>query len=444
VRSLHIAVIGSGISGLSAAWLLSHRHKVTLIEAENRLGGHANTVDVVASGQRHAVDTGFIVSNTWTYPNFTALMDYLNVPMVETQMTFSVSSNGGKYEYSGHHLGTLLGHAQQWVNPSHWRMMFDLVRFYRTVESDSATVSETMTLGQYLKDRNYADIFVQQHLLPICAAIWSSAPDMMANCSLHEFVRFFANHKLFILGNRPNWRTVKGGSREYVTRLLADSRFETVIGTKVSGIRRHLSGVDVFAAGGFHRHFDHVVLASHADQSLAMLQDPSPAERSVLEHFTTSENLAVLHRDPSFMPRARRFWSGWNYHGDNAGAGVSVTYWMNALQKLESSDQHFVTLNPQRAVADGMIDAMFTYRHPVFTQNTKAAQRAIWDIQGVQRTWFAGAWMGSGFHEDGLQAGLAVAEQLGGVRRPWDVPNESSRIHVGPVPSLPPLVQAAE
>jgi uncharacterized protein len=448
LRPLRIAVIGSGISGLSAAWLLSQQHDVTVFEADNRLGGHSHTVDVpLASGAKLPVDTGFIVSNTWTYPNFTALMSYLDVDMIDTKMTFSVSCDGGRYEYSGDSLATLVGRARQWVSPKHWHLIADLVRFYRTAEKASLSLPEDMTVGQFLSQGGYSKTFVERHILPIAGAIWSSGSDAIATYPLRAFVRFFANHKLFMLGDRPDWQTVNGGSREYVTRLIADGKFEVRLGQGITGVTRHANGVDVEGGSGFRLHYDHVVMATHADQALRLLRDPGDREQSLLGVFRTSRNRAILHRDTSLMPQCRRFWSGWNYHGpDEKQDLVSVTYWMNALQKLDSPQNHFVSLNPHRAPAAGTVDQEFIYRHPIFTPETLAAQRHLWSLQGVNRTWFAGAWFGAGFHEDGLQAGLAVAEQLGGLQRPWSVAEESGRIHVTPVgkPNLPELVQAAQ
>lgn len=446
MRPLKIAVIGSGISGLSAAWLLSQHHNVTVIEADGRLGGHSNTVDVkLRNGGILPIDTGFIVSNTWTYPNFTALMDYLDVDMLNTKMTFSVSCDGGKYEYSGDSLGTLLGRARQWISPRHWHLVADLVRFYKTVENQSRSNAADLTLGQFLQHNRYSNSFIDRHILPIAGAIWSSSPDAIASYPLHSFVKFFSNHKLFMLGDRPDWQTVKGGSREYLARLVADGKFETRLGQAVSAISRADHGVDVQCENGARGRFDHVVVATHADQALRLLADPSDLERSLLGAFRTSRNRAILHRDASLMPQCRRFWSGWNYRGSDVDNGlVNVTYWMNALQKLESSENHFVSLNPGHEPASGSVDGEFVYRHPVFDPGTLAAQHELWNLQGVNRTWFAGAWFGDGFHEDGLQAGLAVAEQLGGVRRPWSVAEENGRIHVKP-PLLPTgheLIQA--
>lgn len=449
LRKLNIAVVGSGVSGLSAAWLLSQRHTVTVFEADDRIGGHSHTIDVqvsTKSGQPAVnvpVDTGFIVSNTWTYPNFSALMDYLDQPMVDTEMTFSVSADQGRYEYSGEHLGTLMGRPAQWFQPKHWRMMGDLYRFYSNAEADAAVMPAGITLGDYLARKGYGDTFVRRHILPMAGAIWSATPDEIASYPFHAFVAFFANHKLFLLGKRPPWRTVKGGSRAYVNALVADGRFKVHTGAAIASIMRHESRgfairpaggqVDVILAQGERHSFDHVVLATHADQALRLLARPTVLEQELLSPFTCSANTVYLHRDATQMPGTRRFWSAWNYR--EGGDKLTVTYWMNALQKLDSPENHFVSLNPLQAPAK--VDARLHYRHPVFNAATLEAQRHLWQMQGMHNTWFCGAWFGAGFHEDGLQAGLAVAEQLGGLNRPWQVPEGASRIHVGPAPQLP-------
>ena len=430
MTALKIAVVGSGVTGLSCAWALSQRHDVTLIEADNRLGGHSNTVSVpLASGGVVAVDTGFIVHNPKTYPNFVALLDYLDVDFVETEMSFSVSTENGKFEYSGHSFAHLLGRARQWTSPRQWRLISDIVRFYRSAEY--ATSDDAQTLGQYLDFAGYSKAFVQGHILPIAAAIWSLSPEQMAHYPFRAFVRFFANHNLFALGMRSKWRTVAGGTGNYVRKLVEDSRFTSRICLPVKTIERFDDHVIVKGDGGYQERFDHVVIATHADQALQMLAQPTSQEVDVLQHFKTSTNRAMLHRDKNLMPRGRRFWSSWNYMGARDGH-VSVSYWMNELQNLKSTEQHFVSLNPIQEPAPDKLDGTFVYRHPVFTQQTLAGQQQLWHLQGKQNTWFCGAWFGAGFHEDGLQAGLAVAEQLGGVRRPWAVANESGRIHVGP------------
>ncbi len=444
MSTLKIAVIGSGISGLSCAWALSQRHDVTLIESEDRIGGHSNTVDVAeSSGKSVAVDTGFIVHNPQTYPNFVALLDYLDAGYEETEMSFSVSNANGAYEYSGHSIGHLLGKASQWMSPKQWRLLYDLTRFYRTAQNQA--VDDKVTLGDYLLQECYSQSFINQHILPIAAAIWSSTPSDMAQYPFNAFVRFFANHNLFNLATRPKWRTVSGGSRSYVEKLLADSKFQVRLGLTVKSIERLGQHVIVNGPHDYTERFDHVVLATHGDQALALLAKPTDTEHELLQHFKTSKNRAVLHRDKSLMPKAKRFWSSWNYMGAENGQ-VSVTYWMNELQNLKTAEQHFVSLNPLVEPDAAKLDGTFIYRHPIFTPQTLQAQKHLWSLQGMHNTWFCGAWFGAGFHEDGLQAGLAVAEQLGGVRRPWNVANESSRIYLSnTVKELPKSwAQAAE
>lgn len=444
MSSLKIAVIGSGISGLSCAWALSQRHDVTLFECDDRIGGHSNTVDVQQTlGGTVKVDTGFIVHNPQTYPNFVALLAYLDAGYEETEMSFSVSNATGGYEYSGHSVWHLLGKAAQWASPKQWRLLYDLTRFYRTAQN--VRVDDAVTLGEYLRQAGYSQSFINHHILPIAAAIWSSTPDDMAQYPFNAFVRFFANHNLFNLGKRPKWRTVSGGSRSYVEKLVADSKFKVLLGLAVKSIDRQSNHIVVNGPNDYAERFDHVVLATHADQALKLLAKPTTQEYGLLQHFKTSSNRAVLHRDKSLMPKARRFWSSWNYMGAENGQ-VSVTYWMNELQNLKSAEQHFVSLNPLVEPDAAKLDGTFIYRHPVFTPETLAAQKNLWSLQGQQNTWFCGAWFGAGFHEDGLQAGLAVAEQLGGVRRPWNVDHESSRIYLGvPLKEAPHIwAQAAE
>jgi predicted NAD/FAD-binding protein len=446
VPKLKIAVVGSGVSGLSSAWLLSQRHDVTLIEASDRLGGHANTASVQTPDGPVAVDTGFIVFNTWTYPNFTALMDYLDQSVVSTQMTFSVSAERGRYEYSGDHLGTLFGTARQWTSPQHWKMMWDLLRFYKKAETHAQHVPCGTSIGQYLQDYGYGQTFVNRHILPMAGAIWSAHPDEIAAYPFHAFIKFFANHKLFILGNRPDWKTVQGGSREYVKKLEEDAKFRVRLSSPVAAIKRHHGGVDISYRNGSTESFDQVVIATHGDTALKLLANPTDAEKELLQHFTTSPNRVYLHRDDALMPKTKRFWSGWNYRMP-LGTGTErpeITYWMNSLQKLQSPLQHFVSLNPAKPPRAELTDGIYDYRHPVFNDATIEAQKDLWSLQGVDRVWFCGAWFGAGFHEDGLQSGLAVAEQLGGVRRPWDVKDESSRIHLGDAAAPLPFATAAE
>jgi predicted NAD/FAD-binding protein len=423
---LKIAVIGSGISGLSCAWALSQKHHVTLIEQDNRLGGHTNTFSVTQpDGSFLGVDTGFIVHNPAAYPNFVGLLDYLDVDYVETDMTFAVSLREGGFEYNGNNLVSLLGRTKQWFSPTHWRLVYDLVRFYKT--SLGHAEGNTQNLGDYLKSQNYSAAFINQHILPIAAAIWSSSTGNLAKYPFAAFIRFFANHNLFELGNRAPWRTVKGGSKTYVDRLVADAKFGVKLSHPVASVERQFDHNIVIAADGTREAYDHVVFATHADQALQLLAEPTTEEENLLRHFKTSANRALLHSDAALMPKRKRFWAAWNYMGGRAQE-VSVTYWMNALQRLNCKTDYFVSLNPLTEPKN--IIAEFNYRHPIFTLQTLEAQKKLWSLQGKQNTWFCGAWFGAGFHEDGLQAGLAVAEQLGAVRRPWNVANESGRITI--------------
>lgn len=434
-----IAVVGSGISGLGAAWLLSKRHDVTLFEAEGRAGGHSNTFDVPGRDAPLAVDTGFIVYNTASYPNLVALFDHLDVPTATSSMSFAVSLDAGRYEYAGSGIATLFGQSANIVNASHWRMIGDMLRFFREAPGLlSASADERLTLGRYLADAGYSEAFVVRHILPMAAAIWSTPSQSVLEFPVAAFVRFFASHGLLQVANRPEWRTVSGGSREYVRRLLASMNGHVRLNEAAIAIRRADNSVTVTTALGSRR-YDACVMATHADDALALLADAATQERRTLGKFKYCRNRAVLHRDASLMPRRRKLWSSWNYLGDGNGpdSSLSVTYWMNRLQPLgDSCPNLFVTLNPCRQIDDASTIAQFDYSHPMFDAEAIAAQRELWRIQGVRRTWFCGSYFGYGFHEDGLQSGLAVAEDIGGVARPWTVASQSGRIHLRPADAV--------
>ncbi|MDR6771948.1 FAD-dependent oxidoreductase [Azospirillum sp. BE72] len=440
---LDIAVIGAGIAGLSAAWLLSKAHRVTLYEKEDRPGGHANTVEADGAGP---VDTGFIVYNEPCYPNLVALFDRLGVRTRATDMSFAASLDGGRVEYAGSSLGTLFAQKRNLLRPRFWRMLADLLRFYREApgllaELSEGPAAETLTLGDVLVRGGYSDAFVRDHLLPMAAAIWSSPAEAMRDHPAAAFIRFCDNHGLLKIKGRPVWRTVEGGSRSYVERILADMPGALRLNCAVEGIAREEGRVLVRDRRGNLRAHDHVVIATHADQALALLEDAGEEERRLLGAFGYERNLAILHTDAALMPKRRAVWSSWNYlsrqsDGGKDGDAVCVTYWMNRLQGFLPRERDlFVTLNPSHPPREGSILRSVLYDHPIFGMAALAAQKRLWTLQGQRRTWFAGSYFGAGFHEDGVQAGLVVAEALGGLRRPWTVPNESGRIHLGPSPA---------
>jgi predicted NAD/FAD-binding protein len=426
---LRIAVIGTGISGMAAAWLLSRRHEVTVFEREARIGGHSNTVEVATPEGPVPVDTGFIVYNPSTYPNLTALFEHLCVGTRESEMSFAVSRRGGRLEYAGTSLASLFAQRRNALSPAFWSMLADLRRFYRDAPVEiGGAGGASMTLGGYLESKGYGRAFRDDHLLPMAAAIWSAPAHTMLQCPAQAFVRFFENHGLLKLRDRPVWRTVAGGSRAYVERLTRRYASRIRMRTRVVGVTRAADSVVVADEQGTKTLVDHVVIATHADEALSLLRDADARERRVLGGFRYTRNRAVLHSDASFMPRRRGVWSSWNYvhTGADDGGSAHVTYWMNRLQELPVATPLFVTLNAQAAPRQPLYAE--TYTHPVFDVAAFEAQRELWSLQGRRNTWFCGAYFGAGFHEDGLQAGLAVAEDLGGVRRPWSVPGESARI----------------
>jgi len=424
--AMRIAVIGAGISGLSAAWLLSRRHDVTLYEAEPRLGGHAQTVDAGV-----AVDVGFIVYNEPNYPNFTALMDHLGVASQPTHMSFAVSLRDGDFEYSTTGLRGLFAQKRNLASPRFWRMLRDIRRFHATAPAHLPLLEGSLeSLGDYLAEQGYGEAFRHAHLLPQGAAIWSSSIREIAEHPAAAFIRFYANHRLLEIDTRPTWRTVRGGSRAYVERLAADFRGRLAAGRRAAQVIRSADEVVVMTDDGERTAYDEVVLAVHADQALRLLSAPTPEEQRILSAIRYRPNRVVLHRDERLMPRRRAAWAAWNHVEPEPGRGC-VTYWMNRLQHLQGPPL-LVSLNP--SVEPRAETVLFERRfdHPVFDSAALAAQAQAWSVQGLHRTWFCGAWFGAGFHEDGLQAGLAVAEQLGAVRRPWSVEAENGRISVFP------------
>jgi uncharacterized protein len=411
-----IAVIGAGITGLSCAWALSARHDVTLYEAAPRLGGHSHTVD--AEGL--PVDTGFIVYNEPAYPNLTALFAHLGVATQPSDMSFSVSLREGALEYAGTDLPGLFAQKRNLVSPRFWAMVHGLLRFDRA--APGADCGE-MSLADFLRAGAYGEPFLQDHLYPMIAAIWSCPVTQAGDLPAAAFIRFCENHGLLKLSGRPIWRTVTGGSRQYVQKLRHAFLGDIRTSRPVVAVHRAPHQTEVQDITGQRLRYDQAILACHADTALRLLAEPDEAESRILGAFRFTANEAYLHNDASLMPRRRAAWASWNYTGNGA-----VTYWMNRLQDLPTSTNWFVTLNPAREPA--RVARRQTYEHPVFDLAAMRAQAEIWSLQGRRRTWFCGAWCGAGFHEDGLQAGLAVAEACGGVRRPWRVAGESARLRL--------------
>lgn len=413
---MRIAVIGAGISGLGAAWALSRRHQVDMFEAASRIGGHANPVEVSLGGRKLTVDTGFIVYNERTYPNFVRLLDHLGVESAPSDMSFSFSVDDG-LEYAGR-LSGILVQPGRLLTRRYRRMVADIVRFRRVGElverlSPEATVADLLRFG------GFSDGFAEDYLLPMTAAIWSAPSEQIRSFPAATMFHFLSNHGLVRLNDRPQWLTIRGSSGSYLEKLVADTDARLNVSTPVRSVRRDPFGVDVTTEAGVIR-YDQVILAVHSNQALELLgQDAAPTEREVLGGVGYQDNTAYLHTDSSLMPRSRRAWSSWNHLARperDGSARVGVTYWMNRLQPLNTTQELFVSLNPPDEPS-GVL-GRFDSSHPQFDAASGRAQARLHSIQGVRRTWFAGAWCGYGFHEDGLQSGLAVASALG-APPPW-------------------------
>jgi predicted NAD/FAD-binding protein len=417
---MKIAVIGSGISGLGVAHALSTMDKfeISVYEKEARLGGHSNTVDVQLGGQTFGVDTGFLVFNNRTYPRLIALFDQLGVASTESDMSFAVRNDHSGLEWAGANVRSLFADKTNIIRHKFWRMLMDIVRFNRAATALAESRSESPeTLESYLRRKRFSEPFCNDYLLPMAACIWSAPKAQILAFPLTSFVHFFHNHGLLALTNRPQWRTVTGGSRNYVQKIAQGLR-DVRIAVGASRIERAVDHVVVHDTNQRSERFDAVALACHSDEALALLDAPTGRERAALSAIQYQSNLAVLHTDASLMPVRKRAWSAWNYlvlDADDGGdhARVSLTYWINKLQPLPCKTDVFVTLNPARPPAADRVIKTMAYAHPLLNTQAVAAQREIAAIQGENRTYYAGAWLGYGFHEDGLASGQRAAALIG-------------------------------
>jgi predicted NAD/FAD-binding protein len=410
---MKIAIVGSGVSGLVSAYLLSKDHHVTLFESEDRIGGHTNTVDVELDGERYGVDTGFIVFNEKTYPNFCRLLDRLDVPSQPSDMSFSVTCERSGQEYATHSARGLFARRRNLFDPRFHRMIREILRFNRECTSARGLGSD-LTLADYLEAGGFSKRFVDLYIVPMGAAIWSADPERFLNFPALTFIRFFENHGLLDHKNPLTWRVVRGGSKSYVDALLKRTRAEVHTSCPVLSARRHSDAVELLLPDGVRARFDHVIFACHSDQALSLLEDRSDMESSILGDIEYQPNETALHSDATVMPSRTDAWASWNYRIPASSQGsVTVTYDMNRLQGIRSDKPLLVTLNCNARIDPSKVLRRFTYHHPVYTTRTVRAQKRRSAIDGTSRTHFCGAYWGHGFHEDGVKSALDVCERFG-------------------------------
>ena len=410
---MRVAIVGSGIGGVSAAWLLARAHDVTVFEAGAYAGGHTHTHDIRLAGRDYRVDSGFIVCNPDHYPLFMRLLGELGVGTRETTMSFALRNEKSGLEYNATRLNTLFCQRRNLVSPRFWRMVRDILRFYREAPALLTTADAGPTIGAYLDEGRYSAAFGDDHLLPMASALWSSPARQIRAFPARYLVQFMANHCMLQTSDRPPWRTVEGGSRSYVEAWQRQCSARLRLNTPVRRVLREAEGVRV-QGDGFDEHFDHVVLACHADDALALLGDAGVQERAILGAIGFQDNDTVLHTDVRLLPRDRRAWAAWNALVlDGVDDVCTVTYDMNQLQGIAAPETFCVTLNCTDRIDPARVLRRMRYRHPVYTHASVAAQARRHEINGQRRTWFAGAYWGFGFHEDGVRSGVEVAAGLG-------------------------------
>jgi predicted NAD/FAD-binding protein len=411
---MRIAIVGSGISGLVAAYLLHEDHEITVFEANDYIGGHTHTVDVDWQGEQLVIDTGFIVCNDRTYPNFLKLLDHLGVARQKTAMSFSVRCDRTGLEYNGTSLNALFAQRRNLFRPSFYRMLRDITRFNRESLELLDSADDAITVGEYLDRHRYSAEFVGQYLVPMGAAIWSCPPGTFRLFPMRFIVEFYHNHGLLSLRNRPQWYVIQGGSRCYVEMLTATFQDKIRLNCPVSAVTRYPDHVELTGEDGAPEVFDQVIFACHSDQALDILTDASRNERELLSEFPYQKNSAVLHTDPTVLPKSRKAWASWNYHlPKSETAAATVTYNMNLLQSLSSRHVYNVTLNETEAIDPKSIIQSMTYHHPIYTTKRATAQARHGELIQQNRTSFCGAYWGNGFHEDGVNSALAVCRSFG-------------------------------
>ncbi|NVD06369.1 NAD(P)/FAD-dependent oxidoreductase [Vibrio sp. JPW-9-11-11] len=413
---MKIAIIGTGISGLTCGYYLHTRHDVTLFEANDYIGGHTATVDVELDGKTYAVDTGFIVYNDRTYPNFIALMNDIGVKGKPSQMSFSVRNDDNGLEYNGHTISTLFAQKRNWLNPKFYSFIFEILRFNRMVKEVANNVeSSEQTLGEFLTQHAFSDFFSDNYILPMGAAIWSSTLADMRAFPLSFFARFFLNHGLLDVTNRPQWYVIQGGSREYIKPLIKGFAERVRLNSPVESVVRDQAGVTLQVNGQTER-FDQVIFACHSDQARTLLTDAGQSEQQILGDLTYQANDVILHTDESLLPKRKAAWASWNYwiegSEDQQLRAPTLTYNMNILQHIDAPQTFCVSLNSHQHIDADKILRRFVYHHPVFNQQSIAAQQRRSEINGMSRTWFCGAYWYNGFHEDGVRSALDVVRGI--------------------------------
>ena len=414
---MKIGVIGSGVSGLVSALTLQEKFEVSLFEKNSKLGGHSNTVTIEQENNKYSVETGFIVLNDKNYPIFTSLLKHLNIGVNNSSMSFSVSVDKGQFEYSSSYIG-LLGQTKNIIDPKYWGMLRDINYFYANALRDVQDCPDNETLGQFLKRFNYSNKFIDYHLVPMTASIWSCPTKSILNFPIKSLLVFFENHKLLNIYNRPKWSTVNKGSREYVKKIQSLLKGKIYTNAKVNKISKSKEGIKVHYQDGI-KTFDKVILACHADQSSEILIENFSEEANLLKDFKYQKNTSILHSDINFMPKRKSVWSSWNYITETGNSGnLSITYWMNELQGINSPKPILLSLNPKILPNPDLIYGQYSYSHPILDNNAINIQKKLSSIQGKNNLWFCGAWTGFGFHEDGVKSAVEIANSHN-IYLPW-------------------------